>query len=200
MNYPFRNLIIQLLTGGLSARNVAYQLMVLAENYPKDIFFNNLNNLGTHDTERILTMIGPENNANAIAMMFSLPGVPCIYYGDEAGLTGGKDPDNRKYFPWGNIDGKTFHLYQDWTKKRLSDQTLRHGEFAPFVVDEVLGILRYDADEIYVNLINPTGEDVTLDTADLRFLKPSDFDHQVEEKLHGLNILAKDSLDFKIQR
>lgn len=43
-------------------------------------------------------MIQPKNNDNAVSLMFSLPGVPCIYYGDEAGLTGGKDPNNRKFF------------------------------------------------------------------------------------------------------
>ncbi|MGV7337211.1 alpha-amylase family glycosyl hydrolase, partial [Mycobacterium kansasii] len=58
-----------------------------------------MKNLGTHDTERILTMVGEKNLSVALAMLFVLPGIPCIYYGDEAGLSGGKDPENRKYFP-----------------------------------------------------------------------------------------------------
>ena len=95
MNYPFRDLIIAYLTMTKTAQDLAYQMLVLSENYPHDIFYNNFNNLGTHDTERILTMVGDEANDLAVGMLFSLPGVPCIYYGDEAGLTGRK---TRKYF------------------------------------------------------------------------------------------------------
>lgn len=69
MNYPFRDLIINLLNGHRSSQDVAHQLMTLQENYPKDIFYNNLNNLGTHDTERILTMVGEKNLSVALAML-----------------------------------------------------------------------------------------------------------------------------------
>lgn len=58
-----------------------------------------MNNIGTHDTERILTMLDGSVEAmdQAWGLMFMMPGIPCVYYGDEAGLTGGKDPDNRKF-------------------------------------------------------------------------------------------------------
>ncbi|KIY24018.1 hypothetical protein SB57_10800, partial [Lactobacillus delbrueckii subsp. bulgaricus] len=62
-------------------------------------------NIGTHDTARIKTVLGGDEQLVALAFgllfLFSVPGVPYIYYGDEAGLEGDKDPDNRRYFPWG---------------------------------------------------------------------------------------------------
>ncbi|XOW22438.1 alpha-amylase family glycosyl hydrolase [Lactococcus lactis] len=57
-------------------------------------------------------------------MLFVLPGIPCIYYGDEAGLSGGKDPENRKYFPWDNISPKIYNTYKSWTQKRMSENSL----------------------------------------------------------------------------
>ena len=194
MNYPFRDMIISFLNGYRSSHDVAYQLMSLRENYPKDAFYNNLNNLGTHDTERILTMVGEQNNPLAISMMFSLPGIPCIYYGDEAGLTGGKDPDNRKYFPWDNISEEVYQIYQNWTKKRLNEPTLRQGEFSTFFTDKILGILRFTDKEIFIHMINPTLDEVTVNFSEIRFLQHFDFLSDWSAKV----ISRKSSLDFKI--
>jgi neopullulanase len=61
-----------------------------------------LNLLGSHDTPRVLSLLGGDVEAMELAVLLqgTLPGAPCIYYGDEVGLTGGKDPDSRKGFPW----------------------------------------------------------------------------------------------------
>ena len=97
MNYPFRDIILGLLIGGLSPEQAAKKVMQLSENYPRDVFLNNFNNIGTHDTERILSLL--DHNLTklnlAVGLLMTLPGVPTIYYGDEAGMTGLKDPDNR---------------------------------------------------------------------------------------------------------
>ena len=61
-----------------------------------------LNLLGSHDTPRVLSLLGGDIEALELAVLLqaTLPGAPCVYYGDEVGLTGGKDPDSRKAFPW----------------------------------------------------------------------------------------------------
>ncbi|AYF99743.1 glycoside hydrolase family 13 protein [Lactococcus allomyrinae] len=200
MNYPFRDLIISFLNGQRTTADTAHHLMSLRENYPKDIFYNNLNNLGTHDTERILTMVGEENNALAISMMFSLPGVPCIYYGDEAALTGGKDPENRKYFPWNDIPADTYSAYQTWAKKRLNEKSLRHGEFSSFFTDKLLGILRYTESEIFIYIMNPTLDEVTVNPDEITFLQEFDFLSALTESLTGLVISRKSFTDLKMKR
>lgn len=93
----------------MQAKNEANELSALndleklVENYPKAFLENCMNNIGTHDTPRIKTVLGGDEDLVSLAfgLLFSVPGVPCVYYGDEAGLEGDKDPDNRRYFPWG---------------------------------------------------------------------------------------------------
>ena len=61
-----------------------------------------LNLLGSHDTPRALSMLGGDREALELAVLLqaTLPGAPCIYYGDEIGMLGGMDPDSRRAFPW----------------------------------------------------------------------------------------------------
>ncbi|MEY8538401.1 glycoside hydrolase family 13 protein [Lactococcus muris] len=198
MNYPFREMIIAYLTSTRSAQDIAYQMMVLNENYPQDIFYNNLNNLGTHDTERILTMVGDEANDLAVGMLFTLPGVPCVYYGDEAGLTGRKDPKNRKYFPWKNIHAPTHTLYQEWIAKRRTEKSLYRGKFVPFYHEDVLGILRYTESEAFVYMVNPTEVEVTIDFEAIHFLQKVEFRDLLKSYLDKCVLSAKSGQDFKI--
>lgn len=200
MNYPFRDMIIGYLTLTRSAQDLAHQMLVLQENYPRDIFYNNLNNLGTHDTERILTMVGDEANDLAIGMLFSLPGVPCVYYGDEAGVTGRKDPKNRKFFPWGNIHEPTYTLYKEWIAKRRAEKTLYRGEFTTFFYNDILGLLRYTSSEIFVYVINPTEVEVTINFEEIQFLQKIDFEDLLKECLDKYVLLPKTGQDFKVVR
>ena len=89
-----------------------------------------MNMLGNHDTERVLTMLN--NNVNllkeAVVIQMTLPGVPLIYYGDEAGLTGGKDPSNRKSYPWGKENNDILGFYRKISAIRVSEEALRNGE------------------------------------------------------------------------
>ena len=200
MNYPFRDLIINLLNGNRSCQDVAHQLMTLQENYPKDIFYNNLNNLGTHDTERILTMVGKENLPIAVSLLFVLPGIPCIYYGDEAGLSGGKDPENRKYFPWDDISPEIYDYYKSWTKKRLLENSLKEGEFSSFYSDRLLGILRYTDSEVFVEVINPSEDEIKIDYSEITFLQKFDFMPKLKDLLTEQVISGKSNIDLKIER
>ncbi|AYW45175.1 glycoside hydrolase family 13 protein [Tetragenococcus koreensis] len=180
MNYPLRNSVIDLLSEKKSPKIVAMSLMKLYENYPVDIFFNNLNNIGTHDTERILSELGHHLKKMdlAFAMMFIFPGIPCIYYGDEAGLTGGKDPENRKFFPWETINQDIYDDCKKWVTFRKNNPLLKDGEVCFFYGKQLFGILRYSDDDYVALLINPGNYPTTVN-GNLTFI--SDETSMVEE-------------------
>lgn len=167
MNYPFRHYIIELLTHQKKPEKVATDFLVIKENYPPDVLLGNLNNLGTHDTERIFTMLNENVGLTQIAvgLMYMLPGVPCAYYGDEKGLTGGKDPENRKFFPWERPNAELFTTYQKWMKRRTESDVLQNGLFYPFYTEDLFGICRYlEADFVfYVVNLSETAQTVSLD-------------------------------------
>ena len=124
MNYPFRNAALGYLHGADPAA-VAAELMSICENYPAPALDCAMNFLSTHDTERAITAIAgePANGRDrywqskrcippaqmdeavhklllGYAMIFTLPGVPCIYYGDEIAMQGYRDPFNRAFYDW----------------------------------------------------------------------------------------------------
>jgi glycosidase len=166
MNYPFRTLIIELINGKINARQAARAGLTLKSNYPSDTLFANMNNIGTHDTERILTMLDKDEKKLQLAiwLLMVLPGVPCVYYGDEAGLTGGKDPDNRRFYPWGRENRNILTVFQEAIQARRTDRNLQIGDFYPFSIGALFGCLRLQSKENYtVFLINPTTGSVDLD-------------------------------------
>lgn len=126
-------------------------LMTLAENYPLEVLSCVMNHLGTHDTPRILTVLGepfrgtkderahrrmtPVQRKTALMrlrmaafLQFTLPGMPCIYYGDEAGMEGFEDPFCRVCYPWGHEDGELRAYYRMMTALRGSSEALRRGD------------------------------------------------------------------------
>lgn len=127
MNYPFRTALLDYLKGG-DADSFREAMETLRENYPPAAFYSAMNFLGTHDTARILTVLGadrfPESREERAAyrlspaqrerglalvrlaalVMFTFPGAPTVYYGDEAGMEGWEDPFNRGTYPWGRED------------------------------------------------------------------------------------------------
>ena len=127
MNYPYQKAIIKFLREADDGAALAETVMTIAENYPRQVLLSNMNMLGTHDTPRILTALvddfdgsrkelsvrklTPEQRKLAVKrlklatlLQFTLPGSPSIYYGDEAGMEGAKDPFNRRTYPWGRED------------------------------------------------------------------------------------------------
>ncbi len=169
MNYPFRQLILEFLQQKISAQEVVRASMTLKSNYPPEAFAANFNNIGTHDTERVLTVLQGEKKKLRIAvwMLMTLPGVPCVYYGDEAGLTGGKDPDNRKFFPWSRIDQDIESFFHEAIQERRTNPCLQSGDYRPFFAEKLLGYFRVlSQDHFTVIVFNPTSE-VQSFTADL---------------------------------
>ncbi|MCI1857030.1 MAG: glycoside hydrolase family 13 protein [Sporolactobacillus sp.] len=159
MNYPFRQLIIDLILGKITARHAARAGLTLKSNYPRDAFMASMNNIGTHDTERIVSVLGGDERkvAMAAALLMTLPGVPCIYYGDEAGLSGGKDPDNRRYFPWGRENHSIQTAFRRAIHRRRADICLQEGDFLPFSAGLLFCFFRLKSDSHFTLLLfNPT--------------------------------------------
>lgn len=128
-NYPMKNAIISFLRGDINSNRFSRIILSLKENYPKENFYSLMNILGNHDTERILTSLGEKDLIYlALIIQMTMAGVPLIYYGDEAGLTGGKDPDNRKTFPWGKEDKEIFYMYKKMVSIRNGNEELIYGD------------------------------------------------------------------------
>jgi glycosidase len=121
MNYPVRDVILRLLFAGtLDLAHFVEKIESLFALYPRENMYAMYVPLSSHDTERLLTKV--EDNLDkarlAFLFQFAFPGAPAIYYGDEIGLTGGKDPACRAAFPW-DVGRWNFELL-DWVKKLVS--------------------------------------------------------------------------------
>lgn len=175
-NYPFRDITIKYLTGNMSSEYFAKRMMNLYENYPIENFYSNINLLGSHDTERILTILSENKELInlAIAIQMTMPGVPLIYYGDEVGLTGGKDPYNRKTYPWSNPNNEILSIYKCFIEIRNREEALKKGTLAFISNDKNLLIYnRVYGDEGITIIINPN--DMNIDYK-LDFIKDEVYD------------------------
>ena len=166
MNYPFRTAIINFMRGRDGGQELKNTVMAIAENYPPQVLACNMNLLGTHDTPRILTAlvddfdgsredkakrhlsrnqmeVARERLLMASFLQFTLPGSPCIYYADEAGMEGYKDPFNRRPFPWGREDRELTDHYKRLGRMRRDQAALRLGDIQFFEAgDRHLGFTR----------------------------------------------------------
>ncbi len=160
MNYPFRSAIMQYL-GGCSPYDFRNSIMTILENYPKCVADVLMNFVSTHDIERAITVFGgePANGRNkdwqaerrlnpqqydigkkklkaAMVLQFFLPGVPSIYYGDEAGLDGYGDPFNRRCFPWGHEDWDLIEYTKELSRIRHSSKVFVDGALKFLTLDD----------------------------------------------------------------
>ncbi len=175
MNYPFRDEMLKYLTGKLDGLSFAQTVMTICENYPRPVVDCLMNSLSTHDTPRILTLLGDsfegskeekaerflsskqkeialKKERQAAAMQFFLPGMPCIYYGDEAGMEGFEDPLNRRCFPWGKEDKELIEFYRQLSVLKKTYAELQSGDTAlEFGNEEVFHISRGNRFHLIVN-------------------------------------------------
>ncbi len=166
MNYPFRTAIINFMRGFDSGIGLKETVMTIAENYPPQVLHCNMNHLGTHDTPRILTALvddfdGPREelagrrlsrNQMDVArdrllmasfLQYTLPGSPSLYYGDEVLMEGGKDPFNRRPYPWGREDQELLAHFRRLGQLRKEQAALRLGDIAFFQAgDKHIGFTR----------------------------------------------------------
>jgi glycosidase len=163
MNYPFKESVLGYIKGTMKAGEVYLKMMSLKENYPPEAFYSALNNLGTHDTKRIFTEIDNFDQLKiAIGLLMTFPGVPCIYYGDEAGVKGESDPYNRGPYPWGKENEKIMEFYKTMIDMRKSSVAFTQGDFIPFYQENIFGYLRILDEEAVIVIVNRDPEDVRL--------------------------------------
>lgn len=180
MNYPFRNALLSFLLGE-DAFRFRQAMETLRENYPPFAWRSAMNFLGTHDTPRILTLLGTGGDGRehdkdwraafrmspgqyalgkarlklGALVLFAFPGSPMVYYGDEAGLEGFEDPFNRRTYPWGREDGELLEWYTALGKARRALPALRRGELAwTLTRGRVLSFLRTGAEGSVLAAVN----------------------------------------------
>ncbi len=154
----------------LDGAGFARRLVELLSVYDPDVVAVQLNLLSSHDTPRALTVLGGDRDALRMATLIqaTLPGAPCIYYGDEVGLAGGNDPANRGSFPWDeshwDTDLRTF--VRSVLAIRAAEPAMRHGSTrAVGSVGSAVAIERaLDADQLVV-AVNPGTDAVDLELA-----------------------------------
>ena len=132
MNYVFRRAVLAYLFDEKPI-SLAEFATRLREAFPEGRFGVQMNLLGSHDTIRLASL--PCSNWErvklALTLLFFLPGAPCVYYGEEIGMEGGKDPDNRRTFPWDKLsEGQSKPIYgyiKDLIALRNKERVLRDG-------------------------------------------------------------------------
>ncbi len=219
MNYPLKDAIIRYMQVG-NAVELCNAVRVLINHYPKETVDCLMNILGTHDTSRILTVLGgiqcnskdemAKESANlseeakklaveklkmAAALQYTMPGVPCVYYGDENGTEGHIDPFCRRCFDWEHLNVDLISFYQKLGKLREKyHDVFKDGEFEELRVLE--GLLYYkrnkNGKEIYVYTNNSSKSyRLELQGEYVDCLTDERFETQMTIKPYSFKIFAK---------
>lgn len=185
MNYPFMNAIIAYVRDG-DEKFFKDAVQSILENYPKETVYCLMNSLGTHDTVRIINALSdvrahgwskthklgyklPDSEYEkakkklylASVLQFTLPGIPSIFYGDEAGLQGFDDPINRRPYPWGSEDKEILAHYKKLGRIRRENRAVFSGGFNMRDENGLVAYERAGDDEILI-AVNAGAYDKTL--------------------------------------
>lgn len=186
MNYPFRTALLDYLRGG-DAGAFEDAMETIRENYPPAAFYSAMNFLGTHDTPRILTVLGakhmPKEKAEraefrlspaerkrglalvklAALILFTFPGSPTVYYGDEAGMEGWEDPFNRSTYPWGREDATLKEHFTLLGRQRKLRSSLQKGSICYLYANgPLLAYERRCDDETSLTVVNASAKETAL--------------------------------------
>lgn len=187
MNYPLRTGLIAYLRDGKTSA-LFYALSEVLANMPKRASDLAMNLLGSHDTERILTALAGDDEEGysmdvlarkrlsrakyrygcrllilGYLALSTLPGIPTIYYGDEVGMQGYRDPFNRMPYPWHRRDHRLLSVYREIGRMRRKSPLLREGEFSLHMLDrERLIFSRARGASVLVTVINRGEKGVRL--------------------------------------
>ena len=181
MNYQFREPTVEFLNGRMNAYRYAETQNALLEDYPRPFMDACLNLLGSHETERIRTALTGIPDARTLtrkqqlahdpdaaalahatkrlllgyALMAVLPGVPHIYYGDEAGMTGMSDPLNRGTFPWGREKTSLTDQVRELMRLHNESDAVRNGSVRIGAIGkQTLCVIRKSERETLILLAN----------------------------------------------
>jgi len=164
MNYAFRNIILDLLTGKKDITEATNGLNTLVAQCPEESLLKSWTMLGSHDTPRLLTVLEMDRKKARLAraLQFAFSGAPIVYYGDEIGLCGGDDPDNRAPMPWDRHkwDEEILKQITVLAKLRQKHTVLLMGKTTFIDIKNGLGWIRwmYDAPDAILLLANPDTE------------------------------------------
>ncbi len=136
--------------------------------YPPEITFAQMNLLNSHDTARFLTIAGGDTGALKLAWLalFTFPGAPMIYYGDEVGMEGGQDPDSRRAMLWDSAcwDRDLLETAKKLAALRQKYAALRRGEFVNLHAEgKVVAYARQTPGQALVIAINAGAQDAVFD-------------------------------------
>ncbi len=184
MNYPFRDGLLHYLRYG-GGQGFLDTILQILEHYPPPVVSALMNSLSTHDTLRAITALGgdpvehhdrrwqserqalPQEQywrgrhlfALGCILQYGLPGIPCLYYGDEAGMCGYKDPFNRGCYPWGKEDAGLVDYLRILGNIRRDYPIFSTAEFMPLCFsDEVCSFVRCKGELSILFAVNRTEE------------------------------------------
>ena len=192
MNYPFKDAILSYIRHGTAAQ-FYNTLMDILEHYPQPVWGVLMNSLSTHDVERAITALvgepaqgrgrdwqGKNNRLSperydlgkklfrlASVLQYTLPGIPCLYYGDEAGLYGYRDPLNRSCYPWGREDQELLQWFHQLGQLRKNYPFLSVGRFTAvsFTPESVSYIRDCGEQSLFIG-VNRTEQEIPLSVPD----------------------------------
>ena len=157
MNYPLRTIWFDFLTGASDGQQTARRLASQIENYPRENLYAMMNLISSHDVQRAITVLAgvpyyegmpaieqsrvrmtPEQFAlgsrrllMATLWQMTYPGVPSVYYGDEIGMQGFKDPFNRRPYDWEHGNKEIRGWFERFIAIRNENDALRTGDILP---------------------------------------------------------------------
>lgn len=186
MNYPFMNAIIAYVRDG-DEKFFKDTVQSILENYPKETVYCLMNSLGTHDTVRIINALSDERAHGwskthklgyklpdseyekakkklylASVLQFTLPGIPSIFYGDEAGIQGFDDPINRRPYPWGSEDKEILAHYKKLGRIRRENRAVFSGGFNMRDENGLVAYERAGGDDEILIAVNAGADDKAL--------------------------------------
>ena len=155
----------------------------IGENFTEASFYTAMNELSNHDHSRFLTRtnhvvgrcdkkgnLAADRNVRkyimreAVVVQMTWPGAPTVYYGDEAGVSGFTDPDNRRTYPWGQEDQEMIAFHRDAILMHKQNEELRTGSLCAIAVQHEKNVLaygRFNAGAACIVMVNNATEEVT---------------------------------------
>jgi len=186
MNYPLREGLIEFILGR-GEEKLRYAIEEVLLNAPKRIRDALMNILGTHDTERIITLLGEQKRCEDQAhlsvkrlskeekllakrrltalstVLYTLPGIPSVFYGDEVGLEGYHDPFNRMPYPYGKEDRELLSHFRLLGKIRRENEVYIEGDFSLLLLSHGLfAFKRVGKEYSFVTLVTVRKEAVKV--------------------------------------
>lgn len=179
MNYPLRDHLTSFLLGSESASVTEEFLRHQASTLPHGMYCSMMNLLGSHDRPRIINLLSGQSGLSeqtraerrqlpltkqeyetgkarfikAFEFLCRLPGMPCLYYGDEAGSTGTGDPFCRCCYPWGREDTELQSAIRSAIRLRNGSKALREGDCSVRALDDDRLEVRRESEEETVTFV-----------------------------------------------